>query len=390
MRRPFDDLVERLEQWGASAPPPPDPTFLQALQRRLAAGSAPVAELTPLPTRARPSRRLWVAAAATVAAATAAVAVVADRPDSTDAELVAAADATVLGPDGSPLDVAPGAPLPDGATITVGAEGSAEVVIAGERLRLGPGQQLAIDRPSSGSGPTGGSPPASVVDGAVPLRVTAVRVADAVELDWTAVEVPTFHRWVVLRAEGIDPVWPFDLTTVRLVDSDHPGRNHWRDAGVPTGPDLRYRVIAIDAAGAVLADSGPVHPVVDDRGAVSTPGTSDPTTPPTVPADEPTDDGTAPVTDDDPYVDDEDRDASGTGNDDGGDPYFEDAEAAASSPASGDLGDRRDHTDRPASHRASGRADAASPDTTGSDTGGHGDQGERRGSEHPEGSAGRS
>jgi len=156
------DVRRELEEAGRRAAPDPDPAFTDALDARLRA----IAASTPpaSPRRRRATRSRWpvgVLAAGLAAAALAAFAVLgghapAPSPSAPALELTASVNVVVQLADGTTIQNPDGLYLPDGATVTVGDGGSAQigdvVLQAGEVVLVHNGR-VQVQQPASvGSG----------------------------------------------------------------------------------------------------------------------------------------------------------------------------------------------------------------------------------------------
>ena len=167
------DVRRELEEAGRRAVPDPDPAFTNALGTRLRAISATSPH--PSPRRRRPQRSRWpvgVLAAGLAAAALAAFAVLGGHTPTPSQsipglELTAAVNVVVQLADGTTIQNPDGLYLPDGATVTVGDGGSAQigdvVLQAGEvilvhngRVQVQQSASVATGRTPSGPSAPGG------------------------------------------------------------------------------------------------------------------------------------------------------------------------------------------------------------------------------------------
>ncbi|HTC80513.1 MAG TPA: hypothetical protein VK848_03185 [Acidimicrobiia bacterium] len=220
-------------------------------------------------------------------------------PSPSQVRLADAVDAQFVGPGGKVETARAGAALPEGTVIRTGPSGRATVgdetlgpdsaaVVSGGHLRplqasarpgpsagVGPGPQAAG---SAGQGRRGGpkpgrasaaapqSPPAGALTptskpaqpvepqarpAPVTLRLTAVRRPGAVALEWSRYPGPAFSGYAVLRVSGTSgPRYPRNAIrfTGDVADTT------FSDRGAPSSP-LRYRVVALDDQGQVVAAS---------------------------------------------------------------------------------------------------------------------------------------
>jgi hypothetical protein len=285
------DLDRRLREAGQAHAPEPRPAFAEALEHQLRAGvtlaPAPVAVLRP----ARRAGSQWALAAAAVVLVALAVA---SRPDPVEQLKVASAnDAVVVFPGGVEEPAVPGLVVPDGSVIRTGEGGR---VVAG-KVEIGPNREAVVakgavrtqPRPARPAvtpppEPPVASPPEEEPPSAPPakdpvaapttsttsttrpkpieqvgeLKLEVWYRGTTVQLAWSPYEGPRFAGYVVLRSDApYDPGYPPDKNTKVL------GRvmlTRFTDTPVEDPGGRRYRVVAVDENGQVLAKSRAVAP----------------------------------------------------------------------------------------------------------------------------------
>ena len=162
-----DDVRRSLEEAARRPVPPPDAGFADALEARLRAVAASLPPAPTPPTRRRPAAGRWVAAAtfAAVVVVVAGIGLGLPRPDRrTGPALEQPVNVEVVLVNGTVLKDPDGLLLPEGAVVSVGEAGSAQV---GDTV-LGPGDVATVQ----GGRLEVRQPPTGVVPGSTPTRTT--------------------------------------------------------------------------------------------------------------------------------------------------------------------------------------------------------------------------
>lgn len=298
-----DDLERRLREAGRDQVPDPRPAFAEVLEHRLRAG----VPLAPAPVVViRPGRR-WVPVGALAAAAVVvvALAVASLGPEEQELRVASASDAVVVLPDGAEEPAVPGLVVPDGSLIRTGKEGR---VRAG-KVEIGPNREAVVAKGAMRSQPKPSRPATPVVTPPAPrpkeseppvaappkeqppgdpakdpvatptsstttttrpkpveqvgvLKLEAWYRGTTVQLTWSPYQGPRFAGYVVLRSDApAEPNYPPDRSTRVL------GRvkvTSFTDTPVENPGGRRYRVVAVDENGQVLAKSPAVAPRPSD------------------------------------------------------------------------------------------------------------------------------
>lgn len=146
MKPSTNDLRAMLEAAGTRPVPAPSPAFVASLEQRLLGMPVTVAPVLEREERhdARRSRLVLLPAAAAIAAVVVAGALTGaftSNASPTKVKLSAAKDTVVELPNGKEVEGEPGLPLPDGAIVKTGDNGSATF---GD-VNLGPGEVATVD-----------------------------------------------------------------------------------------------------------------------------------------------------------------------------------------------------------------------------------------------------
>lgn len=293
------DLDRRLREAGQAPVPEPRPAFAEALEHQLRAGVT----LAPAPVAViRPARRWVPVGALAVAAVTLVALAVASRLQPEEQLRVASAsDAVVVFPGGVEEPAVPGLVVPDGSVIRTGEEGR---VVAG-KVEIGPNREAVVAkgavrpqpkpaRPAPPAvtppgpkeqEPPVASPPKEEPPGDPPakdpvaaptssstttttrpkpieqvgeLKLEASYRGTTVQLAWSPYEGPRFAAYVVLRSDApYEPAYPPDKHTKVLARTKY---TRFADTPVEDPGGRRYRVVAVDENGQVLAKSRAVVP----------------------------------------------------------------------------------------------------------------------------------
>jgi hypothetical protein len=297
------DLDRRLRDAGRAPVPEPRPIFADALEHRLRAG-VPLAP-APVPVR-RPGRR-WVpvGALATAAVVVVALALGSRLQPEEQLRVASASDAVVVFPGGEEEPAVPGLVVPDGSVIRTGDQGR---VVAG-KVKIGPNREAVVKKgtvrqtkpprpeaPGVTPPPDGGpgeepplasprkeppsDPPAKEPAAAAPtsssttnttattgpkpieevreLKLEAKFRDTTVQLTWSPYEGPGFAGYVVLRSDApAEPVYPPDRNTTVVGRVKATSFTNYK---VENPGGRRYRVVAVNDKGEVLARSRAVTP----------------------------------------------------------------------------------------------------------------------------------
>jgi hypothetical protein len=296
-----NDLDRRLRDAGQAPVPGPRPTFADALEHRLRAGVT----LAPAPIPVlRPARRWLPVGALAAAAVVAMVALAVGHQPEEQLRVASASDAVVVFPGGEEEPAVPGLVVPDGSVIRTGDEGR---VVAG-KVKIGPNREAVVKKgtvrqikpprpeapgvtPPPDAGPGNepplasprkeeppSDPPAKEPVAAAPttssstttttrpkpieevreLKLEAKFRDTTVQLTWSPYEGPGFAGYVVLRSDApAEPVYPPDRNTTVV------GRvkvTSFTNYKVENPGGRRYRVVAVNEKGEVLARSRAVTP----------------------------------------------------------------------------------------------------------------------------------
>lgn len=296
-------LEEVVAADGARDVPGPRPEFVHELETRLLDRAAAGRRRTP---GRRPALVALAAAAVTVVVGIGGLLLGSRAGDRAPVApvLAAASDAVIVTPDGRTRPAVPGEPLVDGTVIRTGPSGTAVI----DGITVGPSAEAVIvdgrvvvrDRPPDLARPPVTRPPVTLPTPRVPVtrvpsttappdrppadRTTTTTptsgpdrpvglVGEArydgtrVVVVWTPYDGADFHAWVILRGPAPhEPTWPPDGATTVVARSRDRDRRAVADT-VDTPPDVRYRVVALDAGGRIIADTGPVTPRPFDRDA---------------------------------------------------------------------------------------------------------------------------
>ena len=114
-------------------------------------------------------------------------------------------------------------------------------------------------------------PPAPAALNPAPLSLTVTETSDGVQLSWTPTDAAGFERYVVVRGTADSG------TLVDVAELPDLLQTSFTDTTPPTGVELCYKVVAVDAAGLPVAESETITVVVEGTGSSNEiPPSSDP------------------------------------------------------------------------------------------------------------------
>jgi hypothetical protein len=281
------ELHHELERLGSGPVPVLDEDRVEALEQRLLRGFAvasPAAQSAPALAGARRRRRQVLVAGTTAAAAALAAAMVIAQDGTATYEVSAATGAVAMYPDGASRPVQAGDHVPAGGLIRTGSAGAVtieETTVGADHVVLldedditllptppslqpgpdvqggDPSAQPAVTAPASA--PTAApvtlvptiatpAPPAPAAVNPAPLSLTVSETNEGIQVSWTPSDADGVVRYVVVRGTADSN----RLDDIAELSAD---QTAFTDTTPPTGVELCYKVVAVDADGLPLAVS---------------------------------------------------------------------------------------------------------------------------------------
>jgi len=248
-----DELERLLEEAGATAPPPVDPMFADALEQRLRSGPPMVQPgAARAPRRPSPWARVSIAG---LAAAAAAVALLIWPGGGSGGEVQT--DDVFLAPTVSTTD--PTSTSTSTSTVPATTALPAPVTTAAASTTTGAPATTTTEAPTTTTTP----PPASAPAPAETLRLVVSPTERGVALRWSPYrdDGGRFAAYVVLRSPPRERAeYPISGNTVVVERIADIGRTTLHDPRRPGAADPVYRVVVVDGDGSELARSPAVAP----------------------------------------------------------------------------------------------------------------------------------
>jgi hypothetical protein len=281
------ELHDELERLGNRPVPVLDDARIDALEQRLLDEfvALPATESVPTLAAARRRRRQVLVAGVSTAAAALAAAIVIAQDGTATYEVRAAIGAVAMYPDGASRTVQAGDHVPSGGLIRTGPEGAVTI----EETTVGADHVILLDEehitllpapPSPPAAPVAQAaepqaepavtappsappavpvtlvptiatpaPPAPAAVNPAPLSVTVLETAEGIQVSWTPSDDARVVKYFVVRGTADSDV----LQYVAELPADQTG---FIDTTPPAGVELCYRVVAVDAEGSPVAESG--------------------------------------------------------------------------------------------------------------------------------------